>query len=86
MHTHLHGSFHGHVQGVTATHLLMHGHRLASYDASESPNVSILTDPTITKHEKETPTHVYFPGAALAVPLFAIAGVTALGLGAMGAW
>ncbi|KUO95756.1 hypothetical protein ATW55_05330 [Ferroacidibacillus organovorans] len=86
VHTHQHEAFHGHVQGVTSTHLLLHGHQLVSSDTSEPSNFTILTDKNTCPSEMNSLSLVYFPGAALAVPLFAIAGITALGLGAMGAW
>lgn len=76
------GTYCGHLQRITDTHLHLAGTRLAGGSTIKSEEevctLSQSADPLIEP--------VYFPGAALAIPLAAIVGVTALGLGAMGAW
>ncbi len=76
------GAYRGHLHGFSNTHLFLHGHSLAAATAFESSALTTLDQATPALLMEQ----VYFPGAALAVPLAAVVGITAIGLGAMGAW
>lgn len=75
------GIYRGHLHGVSNTHLILHGYRLASAESSDNRELT-----TLDQAVPATLEHVYYPAAALALPLVAIVGVTALGLGAMAMW
>ncbi|MCY0876707.1 MAG: hypothetical protein OWT28_10640 [Firmicutes bacterium] len=77
------GVYHGRLQGITDTHMHLQGTRLASTAKDEALLLKTLETSSEVRHE---PDLVYFPGAAMAIPLAAVAGVTALGLGAMAGW
>jgi len=77
------GVYHGRLQGITATHVHLHGTRLASVPSDENPLLHTLEATGATNLSADV---VYFPGAALAIPLAAVAGITAIGLGAMAGW
>ncbi len=75
------GVYHGHLHSVSNTHLILHGYRLATAESSETGDLTTLDEAAPATFE-----HVYYPAAALALPLTAIVAVTALGLGAMALW
>ncbi len=75
------GTYRGHLVGLSSTHLHLHGYQMASYDEGTESHMTTLN------LLPESPVELsYYPGAALALPVVAIVGITALGLGAMGAW
>ncbi len=75
------GTYRGHLHRVTGTHIHLLGHRLVSASNLDERSVAKLTEV-----QSGVVDLVYYPGAALALPLAAIVGVTVLGLGAMGGW
>ncbi|MCY0902275.1 MAG: hypothetical protein OWU32_08850 [Firmicutes bacterium] len=75
------GIYRGHLHGLTSTHLHLHGQRLAACDPRDGTRTELLVH-----SPQEAAQLAYFPGAALAIPLAAVAGVTAIGLGALGGW
>lgn len=77
------GVYHGRLQGLTDTHMHLQGTRLASAAKTDDLSWHTLEGAAEASPISEL---VYFPGAALAIPLAAVAGVTALGLGAMAGW
>ncbi|MCI0182966.1 MAG: DUF2642 domain-containing protein [Acidibacillus sp.] len=75
------GTYRGHLHSITNSHIHLHGHRLVSATHQDQPWNTTLSELPTKDIEL-----VYFPGAALALPIAAIVGVTALGLGAMSGW
>ncbi len=65
--------YRGHLSGISSTHVYLHYGKPATISISQKEADLDLVP-------------VYFPGAALAVPLTAIVGITALSLGAMAMW
>lgn len=77
-----HGHYCGQLHGITNSHVIVNGHRLASTAADKGLQATTLAqeaDPAIELA-------YYYNPAALAIPIVGIVGITALGLAAMGLW
>ncbi|PWI58939.1 hypothetical protein [Sulfoacidibacillus thermotolerans] len=75
------GTFHGYLHGITDTHVHLHGVQVANAIKCESPSIAPLNELPVSQAEL-----VFYPAAMVALPIAAIIGITALGLGAMSGW
>jgi len=72
------GRYCGYLHGITGSYLHINGHRLVADNAMSDRELRTLADSCAG-----TTDLVFYGGAGLAIPLLAVAGITAIGLGAM---
>lgn len=73
--------YRGHLSGISSTHIFLHNGTPVTVSMSRQD--ALISQAGAQKEAYVDLFPVYFPGAAVAVPLTAIVGITAISLGAM---